>query len=93
MRITFGVCRKRFRRYHVSDLTPIVARETGIHQNDITGQSWPGASIMHGLDLVQEQAYVAKTAAGAGPVLVEIDVKGAGHVEEPGDVLVAGHVG
>lgn len=33
---TIDICRKRFRRYHVSDLTPIVARENEIRQNDIT---------------------------------------------------------
>ena len=32
---TIDVCRARFRRYHVSDLTPIVSRENEIRQNDL----------------------------------------------------------
>ena len=35
---TIDVCRARFRRYHVSDLTPIVSRENEIRQNDLTEQ-------------------------------------------------------
>lgn len=33
---TIDVCKRRFRRYWVSDLTPIVAREAEIRQHDIT---------------------------------------------------------
>ena len=33
---TIDVCKKRFRRYFVSDLTPIVAREREIRQHDIS---------------------------------------------------------
>ena len=33
---TIDVCRERFRRYHVSDLTPIISRENEIRQNDLT---------------------------------------------------------
>ena len=32
---TIDICKKRFRRYYVSDLTPIVAREKEIRQHDI----------------------------------------------------------
>ena len=34
---TIDVCRRRFRRYYASDLTPIVEREREIRQHDITG--------------------------------------------------------
>lgn len=33
---TIDVCEARFRRHHVSDLTPVVSRENEIRQNDLT---------------------------------------------------------
>lgn len=35
---TIDVCKARFRRYHVSDLTPAITRENEIRQNDLTAQ-------------------------------------------------------
>lgn len=53
-------------------------------------------SVYQWLELVQEPLYVAQTPPdplGAGPVLVEVDVERAGHVEQPSDVLISDLVG
>ena len=60
---------------------------------------WPGpfpgklCPREHRLQLVQEPLHVVQAfshTAGAPPVLAEVDVEGAGHVEEAPDVFVAG---
>ena len=48
---TIDVCRARFRRYHASDLTPIVSRENEIRQNNLVEQlpdlpQWKDVSLV-----------------------------------------------